>query len=106
MTTAYALVQNSTNDRYIIYPPPALAVETGRLRDGTLVLLAPIRTSEAELLQEFVRALSPGSRYRRFFSTLAELSPTMLARATQSNPRQHLGLLAKTVVNGAVRVIG
>lgn len=105
MSTGNLSLQNSTNVRFI-YPPFIPPVETWQLADGTLIRLSPIQAEEAELLQDFIRTLSVESRIKRFFSALRELTPTLLKRATQVDFRQHLGLLAKTVVNGEVRVIG
>lgn len=64
------------------------------LRDGSEVTLRAIRASDAENLQETIRALSDESRYTRFFSPMRELSPSLLERATQPDAKRELQLVA------------
>ena len=46
---------------------PADTVEMRVLADGRPLLLRPLGARDSGLLQDFVRALSPRSRYQRFF---------------------------------------
>ena len=78
----------------------------GRLRDGTQVVIRPIRPEDAEREQGFVRGLSAESRYFRFMSTLRELSPEMLNRFTHPNPAREIALVAHTNEPGGSRQIG
>ncbi len=48
------------------------------LPGGERVTIRPIRPRDADGAQSFVRNLSPGCRYCRFFQVLRELSPDML----------------------------
>lgn len=76
------------------------------VRDGRQVLLRPVRAEDAAGVQSFVRALSPQSRYRRFFSGLTELTPYMLRRLTQPVYPTELGLVALAAAPGESRVVG
>jgi GNAT superfamily N-acetyltransferase len=66
-------------------PPGAMPCTAAalRLRDGRYVRVRPSRPADAEAIQDFVRRLSATSRKLRFFSTMHELGPAMLARLTE-----------------------
>ncbi|MFO1316451.1 MAG: GNAT family N-acetyltransferase [Burkholderiales bacterium] len=64
------------------------------LRDGTQLLMRPIRPEDAELERRFISALSEQTRYFRFFYRLHELSPAMIARFTQVDYDRELALVA------------
>ncbi|MCD6679460.1 MAG: GNAT family N-acetyltransferase [Burkholderiaceae bacterium] len=66
------------------------------LADGRSVLVRPMLPQDAALHQQFVRALSPTSRYRRFHGSMRELSADMIEYLTQVDYRSHLALLAET----------
>jgi len=84
----------------------AAAGAPATLRDGRRILLRPVRAGDAAAIQSFVRALSPQSRRRRFFSGLAELTPYMLRRLTQPVHPDDLGLVALADGAGAWSVVG
>ena len=65
-----------------------------RLRDGREVTVRTIRAEDADRLQTAIRALSPESRYTRFFSPLRELPPELLHRATHPDTKGELQLVA------------
>ncbi len=67
---------------------------TARLRDGNEVTVRAIRAEDADKLQAAIRALSPESRYSRFFSALRELPPQLLERATNPDVKGDLQLVA------------
>jgi acetyltransferase len=84
-------------DRYAhmaIYPYPTHLVSHWQLADGTDITIRPIRPEDAELEQEFVRGLSPESRYFRFMNSVQELTPTMLIRFTQIDYSREMALIA------------
>ena len=70
------------------------------LADGTAVTLRPIRPSDAEIEQKFVRNLSPEARYFRFMDMVRELSPRMLKHLTELDYDQHVGVIAVTPIEG------
>lgn len=65
-----------------------------RLRDGTRVLVRPIRPEDRDRLQAGVRQLSPASRYHRFHAAVAELSPDELRDLTEVDHVNHLAWIA------------
>jgi acetyltransferase len=77
-----------------IHPYPVELIEHVVLPDGTPVTVRPIRPEDGELEREFVDALSPESRYYRFFYQLNELTPAMLARFTQVDYDREMALVA------------
>lgn len=72
-------------------------VEAARLRDGTRVILRPLRPDDADQLRAGFARLSPASRYSRFFTPKAELSDAELTALTLLDGLDHFAL-------GAVRV--
>jgi len=94
---------NPSQDRYAhmaIHPYPSHLVQHWTLPDGTDVLIRPIRPEDAELEAEFVRNLSPQTKYFRFMTTLNELPPAMLARLTQIDYDREMAFIAVTTQNG------
>jgi hypothetical protein len=68
-----------------------------RLRDGSAVLIRPIRSSDAPLLAEGFARLSARSRWMRFLTVKNELTPTELRYLTDIDHRDHeaLGALSR-----------
>jgi GNAT superfamily N-acetyltransferase len=54
----------------------------GRLTDGSLVLVRPLRDGERVPVLEVFADMSPMSRYLRFLTPMKELSPAMVERLT------------------------
>jgi GNAT superfamily N-acetyltransferase len=71
-----------------------------RLPGGESVTVRPVCPQDSDVLQAYVRALSPDSRYKRFFGPLRELPPTELDRVTHLDPPNQLGLIAETRAEG------
>ena len=84
-------------DRYghmAIHPYPADLIGHYHAANGTRLTIRPIRPEDARIEQEFVRRLSPESRYFRFMQTVSELSPQMLVRFTQIDYDREMALIA------------
>ena len=77
-----------------IHPYPVELVGTVELRDGTRLVVRPIRPEDAEMEKRFVNGLSEETRYFRFFYRLHELTPHMLARFTQVDYDREMALVA------------
>ena len=75
-------------------PYPEHLVRTKTLADGTAVTLRPIRVTDAEIEQQFVRGLSDEARYFRFMKLLRELSPRMLKQMTDIDYHNQMALIA------------
>jgi acetyltransferase len=88
---------SATGDRYAhmsIYPYPVHLIQEWQMNDGQVVTIRPIRPEDAEMEQEFVKAMSDESRYYRFMDTLRELTQTMLVRFTQIDYDREMALVA------------
>lgn len=81
-------------DHMAIHPYPATLVTEATLREGTHVLIRPMKPEDAELVQTFVRKLSPQTKFFRFMNALRELSPAMLAKLTQSDYDKEIAFIA------------
>jgi acetyltransferase len=66
-----------------IPPYPAALAEDWTAKDGSRLLIRPIRPEDATALGEMFRELAPEDVRFRFFSALKELPPAMTARLTQ-----------------------
>lgn len=76
------------------------------LGDGTTITIRPIRASDGELEQSFMRSLSDQSRYLRFMTSIKELPPKKLALFTRIDYEQHLALIATVIPDGQEIQIG
>jgi len=81
---------------YTIERYPTRWIDVWHLRDGRRVTVRPVLPQDAELEQAMVRALSPASRYQRFFAPIRELPQGWLERLTQIDYRYQQALLAET----------
>lgn len=96
-------------DRYghmAIYPYPAQFGGDWTLKNGTICTIRPIRPEDADALQEFVRGLSPRTKYYRYFSAVSELTQKLLARYTQIDYGRELTLVAMVRRGGLARMLG
>jgi acetyltransferase len=74
---------------------PFELVDVWQTRGGERVLIRPVHPQDAELAREFVRGMSPASRYNRFHTPLAELTPAMARWATHVDFDRHFALIAE-----------
>jgi len=65
------------------------------LTDGRRVTLCPVDPKDASAEQEFVDALSPNSRYRRFHFGMRQLPEQLLREMTEIDQQQHVALVAR-----------
>ena len=87
-------------------PYPAELVRHLNLRDGTRVILRPIRPEDRQIEKEFVQKLSDESKYFRFMSALRELSDAMLNHFTQIDYDREMALIAVVCENALETEIG
>jgi GNAT superfamily N-acetyltransferase len=85
---------------------PSQLVEHRVLFDGTLVTSRPIRPEDSGMEQEFVRHLSPDSRYYRFMGTLTELPPKKLRFFTEIDYERHMAFVATVMQEGKEVEVG
>lgn len=87
-------------------PYPVELVQRWTLRDGTRMVIRPIRPEDRQIEQDFVHNLSDESRYFRFFNALRDLSETVLTRFTQVDYDKKMALIAAICENGRETEIG
>jgi len=77
-----------------ILPYPSDREQEWPMRGGGRYSVRPIHPDDAQMLQDFVRGMSPESRYFRFVSTMRELSVKMLAKFTLIDYDREMALVA------------
>lgn len=85
---------------------PADAVEVRPLAGGRPLLIRPLAARDRDLLQDFVRGLSPTARYQRFQNGIRELAPGVLAQLMDIDYRASMALVAVVSEHGQRRIIG
>jgi len=74
--------------------------KTVALRDGSRVVVRPVRPDDRELLVAGFEQLGPASRYQRFVAPMAELSEDDIAYLTQVDHHDHEALAAIDAATG------
>jgi GNAT superfamily N-acetyltransferase len=112
------MIAASLYGRFVGLSSPALAenaLDPGdsrfhvlRTKRGPDIRLAlrPVRCSDGDLLQTYVRGLSPESRYNRFLGGVSELPALELARTLAANGRDTLTLLITSTAEDRETVVG
>ncbi|OIN93806.1 MAG: GNAT family N-acetyltransferase [Comamonadaceae bacterium CG1_02_60_18] len=77
-----------------ILPYPSQHEQLCPMAGGGEYVVRPVHPDDAEMLQAFVRSLSPESRYFRFVSSMQELPATMLSRFTLIDYDREMALVA------------
>ena len=93
-------------DHMAIHPYPSHLETSYQAKDGSQVTIRPIRPEDVRMEQEFVKALSPESRYMRFMNTIREVSPAQMIRLTQIDYDREMAFVATIDVNGAEKELG
>lgn len=74
---------------------PSVLIDRLRLDDEREVVVRPVLAFDAQAEQDFVRALSPASRHKRFHVGLKELPPSMLRAMTEVDHDNHVAIVAE-----------
>lgn len=85
---------------------PAHLIKQVQLRDGTPIIIRPIRPADWDLEKQFVRELSDYSRYYRFMQPIRELTPAMLEHFTHPDYDHEMALITTIVHKGKEQEIG
>jgi GNAT superfamily N-acetyltransferase len=70
------------------------------------LVIRPVCSTDGEVLQNYIRGLSPRSRYNRFLGAASELPASELARALAANGRDAITLLVTSKVEAREKVVG
>lgn len=89
-----------------ILPYPTQWIKKVVLRNGTKVLLRPIRPEDEAMEIKLVESASKESLYFRFFGYLSELSHQMLARFTHIDYDREMAIVAEIERKGVKELIG
>jgi len=100
IVVAYPKPSTDPYEHLAIHPYPAHLLHRLQLKDGTDVVIRPIRPEDAESEARFVRELSDESKYFRFMNTFQELSQEMLIRLTQIDYHNEMALIAMRLEDG------
>ena len=100
------LVSRLVNDLVRTQTAPSHLVRHKQLADGSDVTIRPIRPEDAHIEQDFIRNLTPQSKYLRFMQALHELTPEMLVRFTQIDYDREMALIAVTTAGGSEAEVG
>lgn len=76
------------------------------LRDGTPVLIRPLRTEDREREEDFIRRLSPAARRYRFLGTFRQPSPALVDQLMKVDFPRQAAFVALLHDNGELREIG
>jgi GNAT superfamily N-acetyltransferase len=76
---------------------PSVLIDRLRLADGRELVVRPVLAFDAAAEQDFVRALSAGSRQRRFHVGLRELPPPVLRAMTDVDHDAHVAIVAEAI---------
>ncbi len=77
-----------------------------KLRDGTTVLIRPIRADDVELERRFIERLSAQSRRFRFLGEVKSPGPDLLKQLTQPDPARDVAYIALIADGGEKREVG
>jgi acetyltransferase len=99
-------VQRTPYEHLSIQPYPTHWIRTVRLRDGTELLLRPIRPEDEPLEVDLARRASRESLYFRFFGYMPSLDHKAFARFTHIDYDREMAIVAQIEHEGQPQMIG
>ena len=103
-------IKNSDNVReyshLIITPYPTRYVQIWRCRDGTEVLIRPIRPEDEPLHEALIKSLSEASMRARFFTVIKEITHEMLVRFCNIDYDREIAIVAEYNDVKGKRIVG
>ncbi|MGY2201441.1 GNAT family N-acetyltransferase [Pseudomonas gingeri] len=76
------------------------------LRDGSHVLIRPLRPEDRERERAFIKRLSPQSRHQRFLGEIVEPGTLLLNQLMNTDERNRVAYIALVHDNGELREVG
>lgn len=89
--------------------PPVLLEGThwiDHLRDGTVVLIRPLRPDDREREEDFLRAMSPDAKRLRFMCSFREASPELVDQLMDVDDDSRMAFVALAHEDGTLREVG
>jgi GNAT superfamily N-acetyltransferase len=77
-----------------------------RLRDGTVVLIRPLRPEDRKLEEDFLRAMSPDAKRLRFLCSFREASPQLVDQLMDIDYDKRMAFLALAHEDGHLHEVG
>ena|SRR5690348_5297935 len=104
--TASATTVNA-NSKIATLPAPADVPESVvTLLDGSEVTIRALRKEDAQLERDFIRDLSPESRWMRFLGQIGDPSDSLIRKLTELDYRHDMAFIALSRESGIVREVG
>ena len=97
----------NANSRITTLPAPADVPESVvTLRDGSEVTIRTLRKEDGRLDRDFIRNLSPESRWMRFLGQIGEPSDSLIRKLTELDYQHDMAFIALSREVGNVHAIG
>ena len=90
----------------VISPYPTQYIKKTTARDGSPILLRPIRPEDEPLEKQFFDYLSKETIYFRFFGYISQLSKNMLTRFTHIDYDREMAIVAEIEKEGHQQLVG
>jgi acetyltransferase len=101
-----AATRRAGNPRFAIRPYPKEWERQGRLPDGTVVQIRPVRPEDEALYPPFLQRVTPDDLRLRFFAPVKEFSHQFIARFTQLDYARAMAFVAIDPPSGAILGVG
>ncbi len=98
--------QESSYSHLVITPYPVRYVTPWHLRDGTEVILRPIKPEDEPLEHDMFTTLSEATLRERFYQTIKTITHEMHARFCNIDYDREMAIVAEVKENGKRRIIG
>ena len=96
-----------SSGRITTLPAPADVPESVvTLRDGSEVTIRALRKEDAELERDFLRNLSPESRWMRFLGQIGEPGDALIRKLTELDYQRDMAFIALSHDGGVTRQVG
>jgi len=102
-TTARA---DRSSDVTTLAPPSDIPESVVTLLDGSEVTIRALREGDAELERNFIRNLSPESRWMRFLGQIGEPSDSLIRKLTELDYRHDMAFIALSREGGITHEVG
>jgi len=90
----------------VISPYPISLITKWKLKDGSEVLLRPIKPEDEPIAREFISSLSQETLRTRFFTSQTSITHEWLVLMCDTDYDRHLAIAAELSENGRRRIIG
>jgi GNAT superfamily N-acetyltransferase len=107
MRTSRNAAPDRSGSEITTLPAPADIPESAvTLLDGSNVTIRPLRKEDAELERDFIRDLSPESRWMRFLGQIGEPSDSLIRKLTEIDYLHDMAFIALSREGGVTREVG